>query len=133
MGKKVTRAVDTNVVIRYLTNDDPVQTPVATETLRVGFILPVTVLMESEWVLRSYYRWPRDRIFVALSDLIDLPSAVHVPEGARWALSRFAEGAEMADMLHVAAAIGANKFLTFDTDIEHDAGPDTPIPIETLA
>jgi len=133
MGAEVNRAVDTNVVIRYLTSDDPIQTPIATETLRAGFVLPVTVLMESEWVLRSAYRWPRDRIAAALAALIDLPTALLVPEGSRWALARYGQGADLADMLHIVAATGGASFVTFDTGVLAGAGADTPLPVETLA
>jgi len=130
----VSRAIDTNVVIRYLTADDPVQTPIATETLRSGFVLPLTVLMESEWVLRSAYRWPRDRIAAALAAMIDLPTALSVPEGSGWALDRFARGADLADMLHVVAATGdASAFATFDTGVAGLAGMDSPVAIETLS
>jgi predicted nucleic-acid-binding protein len=132
MGQEVTRAVDTNIVIRYLTRDDPVQTPIATDILRAGFLLSSTVLIEVEWVLRSYYRWPRDRIAEALFGLIDLPSADVVPEGAKWALARFAEGADLTDMIHILAGVGASAFVTFDDDIASYAGANSPLPIETL-
>jgi len=130
----MSRAIDTNVVIRYLTADDPVQTPIATETLRSGFVLPVTVLMESEWVLRSVYRWPRDRIATAFAEMIDLPTALSVPEGCGWALARFAQGADLADMLHVVTATGsASAFATFDAGVAALAGADSPLSVETLA
>ena len=133
MGQEVSRAVDTNIVIRYLTRDDPVQAPIATEILRAGFLLSATVLIETEWVLRSFYRWPRDRIAEALASLIDLPSADIVPEGADWALARFANGADLADMIHILAGVGASAFATFDDAIAGYAGANSPLPIETLA
>jgi len=133
MGKEVSRAVDTNIVIRYLTRDDPAQTPIATEVLRAGFALSATVLIETEWVLRSVYRWPKDRIAEALASVIDLPSADIVPEGAAWALARFAEGADLADMIHILAGAGASAFVTFDSGVAAHAGASPPLPIETLA
>ena len=128
----MSRAVDTNVVIRYLTLDDPVQSPIAAEVLRAGFVLSATVLIETEWVLRSVYRWPRNRIAEALADLIDLPSADIVPEGADWALARFAAGADLADMVHILTGIGAMTFVTFDSGVAENAGMNPPLPVETL-
>lgn len=125
--------VDTNVIIRYLTNDDPVQERIAQQTLRAGFLLTASVLMECEWVLRSAYRWPHDRIAQSLSDLIDLPSVVSFPEGTPWALDRFARGADLADMIHLITGVGASAFATFDLGVAKMAGPGSPLPVETLA
>ena len=50
------RAIDTNVVVRYLTGDDPVQAPKARAAVDAGPVFAsTTVLLESEWVLRSVY------------------------------------------------------------------------------
>ena len=60
-------AVDTNVVVRYLTNDDPVQAAIARKLVAGHSIhLPKTVVLESECVLRSLYRFSRQRICAAL-------------------------------------------------------------------
>ena len=54
--------LDTNVVLRYLVQDDPVQSPRATEIIRrrlsegePGFVSLVTIL-EVVWVLMSLYK-----------------------------------------------------------------------------
>lgn len=133
MGSGLSRAVDTNVVLRYLTGDDPVQTPIATQLLRSDFMLTASILMETAWVLRSGYRWPRERIATALRELIDLPSAVAAPDGIKWALGKYANGADLPDMIHLLGAAGASTFATFDAGVEKAAGGDAPIPIETLA
>ena len=50
------KALDTNVVVRYLTGDDPAQAARARAAVDAGPVfVPVTVLLESEWVLRSRY------------------------------------------------------------------------------
>ena len=126
------RAIDTNVVVRYLVNDDPVQERVARNIVREGFLLSATVLVETEWVLRAVYRWPRARIHAALAALIDLPSAASVPEGVAWALERFALGADLADMIHIVSSTGADCFATFDLGVAR-AADNGPLPIETLA
>lgn len=95
-------------------------------------MLTASVLMESEWVLRSHYRWSRPRIAKALADLMDLPGAVTVPDQAAWALERFTKGADLADMIHIVGAIGASAFVTFDDYVGKGAGDGSPLPVETL-
>ena len=52
-------AVDTNVVIRLLTADDPKQAAAATSLFAAGPIwIAKTVLLETGWVLQSGYRRP---------------------------------------------------------------------------
>ena len=56
------RAVDTNVVVRYLTGDQPEQAARAREVFRAGQVfVSTTVLLESDWVLRSVYGSPHRR------------------------------------------------------------------------
>tara|TARA_Y100000815_G_scaffold1380_1_gene1178 strand:- start:709 stop:1098 length:390 start_codon:yes stop_codon:yes gene_type:complete len=129
----LSRAVDTNVVVRYLTGDDPDQSAVATTILREDFMLTATVLVETEWVLRSAYRWPRLRIAAALEALVDLPGANCAVDGVGWALARMRTGADLADMVHILMAAGASGFATFDTRLAAAAGADAPLTIETLA
>jgi len=56
-------AVDTNLLVRLLTNDDPVE---AKRALRVmesdDILIPKTVLLETEWVLRHGYVLAREII-----------------------------------------------------------------------
>lgn len=48
------RAVDTNVIIRYLTGDDPAQVVKARAIIgREPVFVPGTVVLEVEWVLRG--------------------------------------------------------------------------------
>ena len=50
------RAVDTNVLVRALVRDDAAQSAKAEEVLaRDEVFVPVTVMLELEWVLRSRY------------------------------------------------------------------------------
>jgi predicted nucleic-acid-binding protein len=91
------------------------------------------VLLEAEWVLRSYYGWSREQRVRGLKSLLDLPHAIAFPVSAQWALERTAKGADFADMLHIAAAEGASSFVSFEKKLKHLAGPDSPVPVETLA
>jgi predicted nucleic-acid-binding protein len=119
-------------VLRFLTGDDPVQTPIARDILDADFILPATVLLETEWVLRSWYKLPTEQVVAALRLLIDLPGAEELPPNVAWAVAMLAKGADFADAMHVATSVGATSFATFDGGVVRKAGRNAPLPIETL-
>ena len=110
------KAVDTNVVVRVLTNDEPVQSRLAASHLRSGpFWLASTVLLETEWVLRHAYGFDRNAINRGLAALIDLEGATVQHESAvRGALGWHSRGMDFADALHLAVSSHAQEFLTFD-------------------
>lgn len=127
------KAVDTNVVLRFLTVDDPRQTVTATEHIRAGVFLPHSVLMETEWVLRSGYGWDPVRINGELTDLVAMQCVeVDQIDAIHWALDRHREGADWADMLHLIASSGHTAFSTFDRKLPKAAGDDSPLPVEVL-
>ncbi|WP_310498032.1 type II toxin-antitoxin system VapC family toxin [Sandarakinorhabdus sp.] len=127
-------AVDTNVLVRFLTRDDAVQAAAAERLFADNDILLLTsVIVETEWVLRAAYRWPRGIINTALAALLRLERVtVAAATGAAWALERHAAGADLADMLHLVAATGADGFATFDRRIAVEAGEAGPVPVLTL-
>ncbi len=132
-ARRLVRAVDTNVVLRLLLDDDPVQHRSAVALLSEPMLIPLTVLVETGWVLLSRYRFPRGDVAQLLRDLLDYDGIV-VPQrsGVLWALNRFDQRGDFADLLHIVSAGDATRFTTFDQGIAPAAGPETPIPIETL-
>ena len=128
----MTAAIDTNILVRFLTGDDLRQADIATDHIRQGFILLPTVAMETEWVLRASYDWPREQIAAAFRNIIDMPEAIDVPVNILWVLERFAAGADFADMMHIAAAGQADKFVTFDQRIDRSVGNSSPVAVMTL-
>ncbi len=131
------KAIDANVVLRLIVGDDPVQEARARALIAAQSILiPLTVTLECEWVLRSYYKMMPSDIAAALDAMTDVKNIVfeHV-EGVRWALGRLRAGAGFADMIHLvqAAEAGASDFATFDADIEAEAGRDAPISTSKIA
>jgi predicted nucleic-acid-binding protein len=128
------KAVDTNILARYLTRDDPVQVPLADAVLAQPCFVTLTVLMETVWLLASRYGMTRHQIARALTALLELP-LITTPDDALvgWAINRFANGADFADMIHIIAAQGADSFVSFEARLSRLAGPDSPLPIETLA
>jgi predicted nucleic-acid-binding protein len=110
-------AVDTNVLVRYLTNDDQEQAKRALAFLGSAdtVLVTETVLLELEWVLRGAYRLPRETIHRAMLQVLGLEN-VQVRQATRIArvLDWFAAGMDLADAMHLALADEAEGFVTFD-------------------
>jgi predicted nucleic-acid-binding protein len=67
-------AIDTNVIVRYLTGDDAEQFAKARALIRDEDVnVCTTVLLETEWVLRRGYRFSRERVIAALAAFAGLP------------------------------------------------------------
>ena len=87
-------AVDTNILVRYLVEDDVAQTDRAETVLRSGSVLLAkTVLLESEWVLRTHYRFERAAIEDGLPRLLGLPGIEVEDRPAGPALAWYGQGA----------------------------------------
>ena len=110
------RAVDTNVVVRYLTGDDPGQTARARAAVDARDVfVGMTVLLESEWVLRGVYGFSRTEVAAALRAFAGLPGVVvESPASTAEALDRAEQGMDFADALHLGAAARCEAMLTFD-------------------
>ena len=108
-------AFDTNMLIRLVVDDHPAQADIAQQLLRQDTAwISRTVLLESEWVLRSRYTFPRDRILAFFRLLLQAENAsVETPQAVEQALSWFEQGADLADALHLAVC-GDAVMQTFD-------------------
>jgi predicted nucleic-acid-binding protein len=109
-------AVDTNVIIRYLTGDEAEQFAKAKALIDgEDLFVCTTVLLEAEWVLRSVYRYRRDQLVRALRAFAGLPRiTLEDPALAARALGWMADGMDFADALHLAKAEGCEAFVSFD-------------------
>jgi predicted nucleic-acid-binding protein len=116
--------LDTNVVVRFLAQDDPVQSPLATRLFnrlsreQPGFISAV-VLAEISWVLSRAYKTPRDQVSEAVEGLLRSAEVmVENAEAAYRALGayRASSSVEFADALiaETTRLAGANEVVTFD-------------------
>jgi predicted nucleic-acid-binding protein len=110
-------ALDTNVLVRVITNDDRAQAARAAKFLREQerVFIPKTVLLELEWVLRSAYRIEPNAIVSALRDIlgvfnVEIEDEAAVTQAIEW----YDKGMDFADGLHVASAGRERKFATFD-------------------
>ena len=109
-------AVDTNVIVRYLTRDDAEQFAKASALIRSEDVFVcTTVLLETEWVLRRSYRFGRERISAALAAFAGLPRVtLEDAAAAAKALDWMRRGMDFADALHLAKALECEAFVSFD-------------------
>ncbi len=109
-------AVDTNVVIRFLTRDDANQFQQAVALFnRETIHIPDTVWLESEWVLRFAYGYDPSAVTQAFRGLLGLPQ-VRVTDADRLilAIEWHAAGLDFADALHLASSQDVGTLTTFD-------------------
>jgi predicted nucleic acid-binding protein len=109
-------AVDTNVIVRYLTGDQAEQFAKAKALIDgEDLFVCTTVLLETEWVLRSVYGYRPAQLVRALRAFAGLPRvALEDPSLAARALQWMAAGMDFADALHLAKAEGCEAFISFD-------------------
>jgi predicted nucleic-acid-binding protein len=102
-------ALDTNIVLRLLTHDDPAQLITIERFFAAHpdetFLVPDVVLVETVWTLRSTFRWERQHIATALRRLAAKPDVVFADrDHVIAALKALEAGADFADELLVADA-----------------------------
>ena len=69
-------AIDTNLIVRYLVGDDPGQAARARRLIDNNDVFVcTTVLLETEWVLRSVYGFSAAQCAKGLADFAGLPRA----------------------------------------------------------
>lgn len=117
-------ALDTNVLVRYLVRDDAAQLEAARALIarcideRRSLFVPVTVVLELEWVLRSSFEFPKHDTLRVLASLFGASELTFESERAlEVALQLYREGAaEFADCVHVALTLqaGEQPLWTFD-------------------
>lgn len=115
--------VDTNVLVRYIMQDDARQAAIATRFIESladdspGF-LPLVVIIELGWVLSSAYELTRDQLVQALEGVLQTKEfRVEQSDVVSRALRRFKSGgADFADCLieQSASAAGCERTVTFD-------------------
>lgn len=110
------RAIDANILVRFLTNDDAEQAAAARAVVEGGpCFVARTVMLETDWVLRSVYGISRTESVRALRAFAGLPGVI--VEDAQLvadALDRADQGMDFADALHLGAAAACATFVTFD-------------------
>lgn len=116
--------LDTNVLVRYVVQDEPRQSAAATRLMEktlsaenTGFVALVT-LCELAWVLADCYHADRQRIRAVIEGLLGTKQILVESPEVVWKALRAWQGstADLSDALigEVAAARGAAKVVTFD-------------------
>ena len=125
------RAIDTNVVVRFLAGDDKQQAKAARAAIAAGDIfIATTVVLESEWVLRSAYGFEPTQIAAALRGIAGLPGVtIEEPIVLAQALDWMETGMYFADALHLAKAGDCDAFLSFDRKLAKAAKGQATIPV----
>ena len=111
-------AVDANLLVRLLTKDDLEQARRAARVMAEdSALIPKTVMLETEWVLRHAYGIGRDAIISAFQKLMGLPNvSVEDPQTVFQAISWYGSGLDFANALHLSSSTKADRFVTFDKD-----------------
>jgi predicted nucleic-acid-binding protein len=125
-------SLDTNVLVRFLVQDDAAQLAAAKRLIRrcvtqgQTLFVPVTVFLELEWVLRSNFGFAKADILQTLSQLLSSAELSFESETAiEYALLRFRESnADFSDCVHtaLAAQAGESPLWTFDKAAAKIAG-----------
>ncbi|MGI8576179.1 MAG: PIN domain-containing protein [Egibacteraceae bacterium] len=119
--------LDTNVLVRYLAQDDAEQSPRATllmESLdesNQGFV-SVVALVELHWVLRRAYKVNREDAASLVRTMLDARElSVQASETVRRALARLTDEVDFSDALisEFGAAAGCVHTATFDVRATH--------------
>jgi predicted nucleic-acid-binding protein len=120
--------LDTNVLVRYLVQDDAVQARAATATIEgaasrgTGLFLAAVTLCELVWVLESAYARPRAVIAAALEQLVRTKDfTIEHADHVRGAVADYRTiSADFADALvgRINDAAGCEHTVTFDRGLK---------------
>jgi predicted nucleic-acid-binding protein len=108
-------AFDTNLLVRLAVNDDEEQAEIAENLLTANEVfISRTVLLETEWVLRSVYKNSCEEIAlyfenVLVTENISVENALEVSHALNW----YKLGADFADAMHLCMC-GESILHTFD-------------------
>jgi predicted nucleic-acid-binding protein len=118
------KAIDTNILIRFLTGDDELQAKKVylifkkAESEKNELFVPLLVVLEMIWVLESVYEVSRKEILDSISDLLLMPILKFDHQSALQQLVHSAQGNkyDLSDLLiaHSAKINGCETVITFD-------------------
>jgi Predicted nucleic-acid-binding protein, contains PIN domain len=116
--------IDTNILVRYLTRDDEAQFLLAQQLIRnqisagERIFIGLLVILETEWVLRSRHKAPKQQIARIFNDLLETRESVFEDEETLEEALHFWKdsNADFADCMIVAKTrrMGCSELVTFD-------------------
>ncbi len=109
-------AVDTNILIRFLTQDDNKQYKKALNLIKkYKIFIPDTVIQETEWVLRFAYKFEVAEICHAFTALFGLENIkINNPEHISNVIKWHKQGLDFSDAMHLSNSGKANCLYSFD-------------------
>jgi predicted nucleic-acid-binding protein len=126
------KAIDTNVLVRFLVNDDRAQAEhvrqlfASAEQQREAFYVPLLVLLETIWVLESAYQIQRADLIETLGELLLMPVLQFEQREAVQAMLAVAgdTNLDLPDALIAQSALhmGCDSVLTFDQKAARSPG-----------
>jgi predicted nucleic-acid-binding protein len=110
------KAIDTNLVIRLLLDDDPVQSAAVKALLGSGgVVISPAVLLETLWVLESRFGASDDVLLDTVAAIARFSSvAIGRPERVAEFFRVWRGGLDSEDAAHLAFADDVDAFVTFD-------------------
>ncbi|MBI5920370.1 MAG: type II toxin-antitoxin system VapC family toxin [Betaproteobacteria bacterium] len=115
-------AVDTNILARFYCDDSDdaeakKQRPRAKRVMleSQAIFVPLTVILEFEWVMRGFYEVEPDTFCQTVEHLLGMPHVtVERWEAVKDAIDLHRQGLDFADALHWACSAACSQFATFD-------------------
>ncbi len=110
-------AVDTNVLVRAVVQDDPRQAEIASKTLRAEVVAVATsCLCEFVWVLRRVYGFRPPAIAATIRELLAAGNVETNRQAAEAGLAMLDAGGDFADgvIVYEGKWLGAETFVSFD-------------------
>lgn len=111
-------ALDTNVIVRILIRDDEAQYAKARTLLEAGRVfVPESVVLETEWVLRDFYRFSPSEVRTAFRNFFGLKN-VNLTDPLKIArvLDWHEAGMGFTDAFHLESSRHIGSLKTFDKD-----------------
>lgn len=117
-GKSVKLTLDTNVLVRLATQDNPQQAAAALKVLQTASLIavPSTALCEMVWVLIRGYRYTPEQVAHAIRTLLQVGQVVCNTPAVLAGLALLQSGGDFADgvIAFEGELMGGQEFLTFD-------------------
>jgi len=111
-------AVDTNILVRAILQDDPAQGHTARETLKNATLIAISLscLCELIWVLRQGAKLSRQEVATIVRNLTNSGTIVTNRAAVATGLAILEAGGDFADgiLAHEGAALGGDTFISFD-------------------
>jgi predicted nucleic-acid-binding protein len=138
MNDDIRVVADTNLLVRYLTEDDPAKASAVDALLkkaargRIKILLPSVVAAELVWVLESFYKMSREQISELVYAILNTPG-IDVQDRAIISAATRLYGLTNIDfidawIIEFAKAKGVTKIHTFDTKHFRNTGIDASPP-----